>query len=139
MVVTLRVDRSRRIVPKTSALLDQIDRSRAAHEQWWKEQLTETTEGTWVSVRSKSGLHETYLTWMERHHKPHPLTLELLSKFFVKLYGADVLRRVRSEAGGLRQRVFIFPALAECRRRFDPRVRWPGLAVRRRPRVRLVR
>jgi hypothetical protein len=126
-------------VPKTTALLDQIDRSRAPHEQWWKEKLTEATEGTWAAVQSKSGLHATYLAWMDRHHKPHPLILELLSKFFVKLYGEEVLRRVRSEAGGLRQRVFVFPGLAECRRRFDPRVPWPGPTVRRRPRVRLMR
>jgi hypothetical protein len=122
-------------VPKTEALLDQIDRSRPPHEQWWKEQLTEATEGTWQEVQSKKGLHAVYLAWTERHHIPRPQTLDTLGKFFKKTYGLGVSRRVRSEQGGLRPRMFVFPDLATCRERFDARGHWPEEEGRRRIRL----
>jgi hypothetical protein len=53
----------------------------------------------------------------------HPLTPELLSKYFVNLYGLSILGRKREN--GQRQHIYVFPALDECRRKFDPN-EWPA-------------
>jgi hypothetical protein len=67
---------------------------------------------------------------MRRMQRSHPITLELLSKYFVGLYGLAILHRVRDD--GRRRHVYSFPPLDESRRKFDP-IEWPAptITVRR--------
>jgi hypothetical protein len=121
-------------VPQTEGLRDQIEWSREPHEAWWKEKLMDASPATWQTSQVKEVLHRDYCDWMRRMQKRHTLTPELLSKFFTGLYGQSILARRRGD--GRRRHVYMFPPLADCRRRFDPNEAWPD-AVLRIPRKRL--
>jgi hypothetical protein len=123
--------------PATPALEEQIALSRQPHEAWWHEVLTEATEATWRSERDKEELHHDYTDWMRKLQRGYPITLQELSKFFVSLYGPEVLVRPRQTGLRIRPRRYRFPSLRESRTRFDPKSPWgePRIFVRlpRRP------
>lgn len=114
-----------RHVPRTDALREQIDRSREPHETWWKERLTEAMPGTWQERQVKKELYRAYAEWMDQMRATRRLPPELLSKYFVRLYGKDVVAPHRVRVAHHQQWAYTFPPLTEARARFDPHEEWP--------------
>jgi hypothetical protein len=110
-------------LPWTAAKQDQVTRSRKGFEEWWHHVLTEATSDDWQNIRPKRALHQAYLHYADAINDRHPQGPELLSKFFVKYYGAGVIGRRR--IGQKQTHVYLLPALAEARQRFDAREPWP--------------
>lgn len=113
-----------RHVPRTAALREQIERSREPHEIWWHGQLADATADTWPRVRVKRDLYRDYVVWCNELRVTHPLSDATLSKYFLRLYGAAVTPSRRLNKGGRQERIYEFPTLDECRRRFDPEETW---------------
>jgi hypothetical protein len=120
--------------PRTEALREQIDWSRKPHEAWLKELLAETTPQAWEAIHSKEDLYDRYKRWVVEMRRGQPVTLSQLCKYFVQVFGREVL--IRKRFAGAQFRRLQFPPLDECRQRFDPLERWPETEERK-PRLTL--
>jgi hypothetical protein len=111
-------------LPWTAAKQDQKNRSRHGFGAWWHHVLTEGTSDNWQGVRPKRLLYDSYRSYADKVGDRHPQGPEFLSKFLIKYYGTTVIGRRRIK--GQQTHVYLLPALAEARRKFDAREPWPN-------------
>lgn len=120
-----------RVIPKTSALLEQKIRSLSSVESWWFERLREGTTrakaSEWETLVECKTLFDDYLDKSDRIGiKRRSAEVEVGIELKKLVPGISVRRIASSNAGGpSRPRAYEFPDLSACRAMFEDAVGQP--------------